>query len=49
MKPLSPKKEEYSDEIRKILEERPAWIIRNGMWILIIFLSSIISAVLLLN
>ncbi len=25
---------EYSREIKDILEKEPAWIIRNGMWII---------------
>jgi hypothetical protein len=33
---------EYSKEIRDILEKEPAWIIRNGMWIIMAILSLMI-------
>lgn len=36
------KNKEYSKEIRDILERKPAWIIRNGMWIIIAVISLVI-------
>jgi hypothetical protein len=46
MKTENTNKKEYSREIRDILEKEPAWIIRNGMWIIMVVLTLVIVAFL---
>jgi hypothetical protein len=43
------KNEEYSPEIRDILEKEPLWIIRNGMWIIIGLFSLVITGFFLFS
>jgi len=42
------KSEEYSPEIREILDKKPSWIIQHGLWItfvLFVIMAAIISII----
>lgn len=43
------KNQQYSEEIREILEREPLWIIRNGMWIIIGFFTLVIAGFFLFS
>jgi hypothetical protein len=43
------KNKEYSREIREILDKEPAWIIRNGMWIIMAVMTLMVIGFFLIS